>query len=62
MSGWNSGMDKFMSHAYNFFQPSGSSVSWERVVWEMVSPKALLHLVAGSSAEASNSRYVTFSS
>jgi hypothetical protein len=22
-SGWNSGMDKFMSHAYNFFRPSG---------------------------------------
>jgi hypothetical protein len=34
MSGWNSGMDKFMSHAYNFFRPSGSPVSWERVVWE----------------------------
>jgi len=34
MSGWNSGMDKFLTHAYNFFRPSGSPVSWERVVWE----------------------------
>jgi hypothetical protein len=32
MSGWNSRMDTFLSHAYNFFRPSGSPVSWERVV------------------------------
>jgi hypothetical protein len=32
MSGWNSRMDTFLSHAYNFFRPSGSPVLWERVV------------------------------
>jgi len=57
MSGWNSGMDKFMSHAYNLFRPSDSPVSWERVVLgKVVSAKALLHFVADSSKEASNSR------
>jgi hypothetical protein len=34
LSGWSTGAGLFLSHAYEFFRPVGSAVSWGRVVWE----------------------------
>lgn len=34
MSSWSTATGCFLSHAYDFFRPSGSAVSWGRVVWE----------------------------
>ena len=34
MSNWSNDADCFLAHAYDFFRPVGSAVSWGRVVWE----------------------------
>jgi hypothetical protein len=34
MSQWSSAAGPFLRHAYNFFRPIGSIVSWNQVVWE----------------------------
>jgi hypothetical protein len=34
MSQWSFVAGPFLHHAYNFFRPIGSVVSWNRVVWE----------------------------
>jgi hypothetical protein len=34
MSRWSSAAGPFLRHAYNFFRPVGSVVSWNQVVWE----------------------------
>jgi hypothetical protein len=34
MSQWSSAAGQFLRHAYNFFRPIGSIVSWNQVVWE----------------------------
>ena len=34
MSNWSNDADCFLAHAYDFFRPVGSTVSWGRVVWE----------------------------
>jgi len=33
-SSWSTGAGFFLSHAYDFFRPVGSAVSWGRMVWE----------------------------
>ena len=34
MSSWSTGAGSFMSHAYDFFRPVGSTISRVRVIWE----------------------------
>jgi len=34
MSDWSNGVGTFLAHAYDFFRPTGSALSWGRVVWE----------------------------
>ena len=34
ISSWSNSVGPFLAHAYDFFRPVGSAVSWSRVVWE----------------------------
>ena len=34
LSSWSTSVGPFLSHAYQFFRPVGSTISWHRVVWE----------------------------
>jgi len=34
MSNWSASAGPFLAHAYDFFRPVGSTVSWSQVVWE----------------------------
>ncbi|XP_073262655.1 uncharacterized protein [Populus alba] len=34
LNSWSAGVGPFLSHAYEFFRPTGPAVSWGQVVWE----------------------------